>query len=684
MSIKANAGRLTYKRISRLSIAILFVLLAALAGGGKSSMAYFVPTIPMVRADPSHYGLPASSIEDISRRQPDSLLFANADGSKTLIITQAKLSLDSTNVYDVGIGSDDGHTRDVSVCVPFTTSAVIYSSTGASDVANAYIRWDTSDIPDTASVTAASYDPYVISTANTAARNFTGEWYSPSNWPITCANHTPPSGTDAFNVTIASLSTAARNTIALTTPSNVSKTGYTALRTGVSGIDSGTNSVSIASYESTSPNAPPQLSVTYTEMAVTSVDNTPIAANGNKSFQITGAVLTGTTSIRLEKTGEANINCTSIVVDDDSHVSFSCNLTGAADGAWNIRAIRPEGSAVGVGILDVHALAVTAVDPTSGPPSGSASLTIDGDGFDTGIQAALIKSGESNINCTSETITVALIELTADCDITGAAEGFWNLTLTNTDSTAVTLTNAFFVSAVVTLQAVGVSPGEHLVEIIGNTATGITLYLDGVPVDNYGAGLILVDNANDWELFADHSVPYVNSFEIVTDDVQTVYYQIQDLPGLTLTDMSGTGNDALALYPDTISSLSTSVGTVQAPLPSITQDQTGQVIGEAPAVDDFSSADSTSSGGFFIFDLIAQVASPQGFPYQAMSSMVALGLVILVAIVAAKIFQEALPTFLFIEIALLVFWRMHVLPGWMPLLMVMPGLFLLIWKKATP
>lgn len=188
-------------------------------------------------------------------------------------------------------------------------------------------------------------------------------------------------------------------------------------------------------------------------------------------------------------------------------------------------------------------------------------------------------------------------------------------------------------------------------------------------------------NSNDWEMFVNNAMPYVNFVKITLASVLNLHYEMDTLPGLLLVDRSGEGNDTTARYPDTPAGFVIGQSSVQATLPENEAPGLTEVLGDSPAIVGFSDADTTSSDGFFIFDIMTNTS----FPYQALVAMFAMGITILFALVAAKIFNEALPVGIVITLSLIIFWKMGALPGWMPILFsIGPLIFFLIWKKATP
>ncbi len=137
---------------------------------------------------------------------------------------------------------------------------------GEYSVLAALVRFDTSALPDNATVTSATLKLRVNSKADADNRNLVGEWYGGSNWPIDAGDYSLNSTANALSgVDITALPTAAVNNFALQSVVNVSKTGYTGLRLHVDGgAPTGDNYVQFASFDNTSSLPKPQLVVAYT------------------------------------------------------------------------------------------------------------------------------------------------------------------------------------------------------------------------------------------------------------------------------------------------------------------------------------------------------------------------------------------------------------------------------------
>lgn len=133
-------------------------------------------------------------------------------------------------------------------------------------IGHGYLRFDTSSIPDGATITAAELQIYVISKVVTDGLSLLGDYYDFGGTPAVAADwvHTPPGG--AASSLISALTAAAVNTLTLSNLASINKTGYTGIRLGISAraadaAPTGNNEVVISSYEG--PSQAAKLVVTY-------------------------------------------------------------------------------------------------------------------------------------------------------------------------------------------------------------------------------------------------------------------------------------------------------------------------------------------------------------------------------------------------------------------------------------
>jgi hypothetical protein len=202
------------------------------------------------------------------------------------------------------------------------------------------------------------------------------------------------------------------------------------------------------------------------------------------------------------------------------------------------------------------------------------------------------------------------------------------------------------------LQATGVADGVHelRVEYDGDE---VLLYVDDVLEDS-SAGLDIVNNSNDWEMFTGNAMPYVEFVEFYLDTVLVLWYQFDTIPNLLLEDRSPGTNDIIARYPDT----PFGVETILLPLTSGdgAQDGSGSTVGTTGSTpsSDFTAGGIPPLGGLTpgegantpvfnnLFDapkvLIFKMAEFAGVPY-------IIGLIILAYIVTCAIGVAAYAAF---------------------------------------
>jgi hypothetical protein len=136
---------------------------------------------------------------------------------------------------------------------------------GSYQIFDALLRFDTSSIPDDATITAATLKLFVTAKANSNGRNLVADWYDTANWPIDAADYQQdPAGTALTGSPLGSATVSAMNSFTLTNLSSVSLTGQTGLRLQIDGGQpTGDNYLQLASFDSTT-NPKPQLVITYT------------------------------------------------------------------------------------------------------------------------------------------------------------------------------------------------------------------------------------------------------------------------------------------------------------------------------------------------------------------------------------------------------------------------------------
>jgi hypothetical protein len=126
------------------------------------------------------------------------------------------------------------------------------------------LRFDTSGLPDGATITSATLRVFVTKKGDADDRSLMAEWYPGSSWPIDAADFAlSSSGSALAGSDVTGLTVGAVNALVLSGLSSVSTTGWTGLRLHLSGGQpAGDNYVQMAAFGSANPAA--ELVVTYT------------------------------------------------------------------------------------------------------------------------------------------------------------------------------------------------------------------------------------------------------------------------------------------------------------------------------------------------------------------------------------------------------------------------------------
>lgn len=131
-------------------------------------------------------------------------------------------------------------------------------------------RWDTSSIPDAATIVSAEVEFLVTALLDADSRVFEGEWYDFGGEPSVDADWVAErTQTRAFTINISAMTNDTREAIPIVNVGNINKTGYTGIRTTISGGQpTGSNQVAVIAYENgTNPGEEAILRVTYSEAA---------------------------------------------------------------------------------------------------------------------------------------------------------------------------------------------------------------------------------------------------------------------------------------------------------------------------------------------------------------------------------------------------------------------------------
>lgn len=278
--------------------------------GGLTFGAFRVPRAYATDADGLRYDCGAW------RQLPGNRVAFDWDDS-VVPLTAYPYILDPTT-FTVGADADDGYVWGGPAAYPpsaaganTTATTINVEKFPAYYIYVGLTRWDTSSLPDTAVVSAATARLYGDLINNLDSRNLTADWYDAGT--IGTEDYTSTVGTNAHaGTSLSSLITGGYNSVALTNVNNVSTTGYTGLRWHISGeAPTDTNTFRFYSFAQ-GAGYRPELVVTY---------NTP--PNSPTGTFPTGSVA-GNTNITAEGTDS----------EAGDTLQFEWDLSSNSGGAW--------------------------------------------------------------------------------------------------------------------------------------------------------------------------------------------------------------------------------------------------------------------------------------------------------------------------------------------------------------
>ena len=174
--------------------------------------------------------------------------------------------------------------------------------------------------------------------------------------------------------------------------------------------------------------------------------------------------LTGAT-VKLNRTGYADIAGTSVNVVSPTQITCTFDLTNKIAGQWNVVVINPDGQETmltnGFTITMPPAPTVTSITPNTGVNTTTISITnLAGTNFLAGATVKLNRTGYADIAGTSVNV-VSPTQITCTFDLTNKIAGQWNVVVINPDGQEAMLTNGFTITA----------PAPTVTSIMPNTGT---------------------------------------------------------------------------------------------------------------------------------------------------------------------------------------------------------------------
>lgn len=209
--------------------------------------------------------------------------------------------------------------------------------------------------------------------------------------------------------------------------------------------NNGTSWTDLTTYDSTANFCIKAFADAVPPPAVTAISPDTGTNTGPVSVTITGTGFRTGATTKLTRSGQTDINGSSVAVVSDTQITCSFDITGAAVGPWSVVVTNDDdqtGTLTDGFTVEYPAPTVIEIAPDSGPNTSSVEVTIGGTGFRTGATTKLTRTGQADIAGTSVVVDSAT-QITCSFDLTGAALGLWNVVVTNDDGRSGQLANGF-------------------------------------------------------------------------------------------------------------------------------------------------------------------------------------------------------------------------------------------------
>ncbi|MCQ8894126.1 MAG: PKD domain-containing protein [Methanolinea sp.] len=167
--------------------------------------------------------------------------------------------------------------------------------------------------------------------------------------------------------------------------------------------------------------------------------------------------------VNLTRTGETAIPGIPVTWINATALSCTFDLTGKTAGAWTVEVTNPDGKGdeyPGLFTITNPPPHPENIVPNTGPNNGPVGITgLTGSGFLAGASVKLSRSGQTDIPGTGVDVNVTTQTIMCFFNLNGAAVGYWDVVVTNTDTQSGTLPQAFFVRYPAAPAVTGIDPG---------------------------------------------------------------------------------------------------------------------------------------------------------------------------------------------------------------------------------
>jgi len=155
-------------------------------------------------------------------------------------------------------------------------------------------------------------------------------------------------------------------------------------------------------------------------------------------------------SVKLSKSGQADIAATNVVVVNPGKITCAFDLTNASGGLWDVTVTNPDGRSgtlPSAFTITYAAPVITSIAPNAGLNNAIVNITnLTGKYFKSGAAVKLSKPGENDIQ--GENVVVeSPTKITCQFNLVGKAVGLWDVSVINPDAQSATLRQGFKIEA---------------------------------------------------------------------------------------------------------------------------------------------------------------------------------------------------------------------------------------------
>ncbi|MEW5950625.1 MAG: S8 family serine peptidase [Elusimicrobia bacterium] len=215
----------------------------------------------------------------------------------------------------------------------------------------------------------------------------------------------------------------------------------------IGGASTGTWNIEVLNVDGSSATLSSAFNIIYPPPTVTSI--TP--DNGVNTGDLTVTDLSGTgfingASVKLSRVGYSEFSANSVNVVSSNKITCVLPLSGKEAGVWSVKVQNPDGQSFVLSdafTIKLPPPSVSSISPSSATNNGVATINaIRGNNFSDNPSVRFTRSGYGDIYASNVT-KVSVSTITCTININGAAAGFWNVVVRNSDGQEAVLNNGF-------------------------------------------------------------------------------------------------------------------------------------------------------------------------------------------------------------------------------------------------